>query len=198
MKIKTLRDILEPKATELGISFKGVLETISDDKKFEYVMSHFDKIKNNKNKGFFRVSIESFKSFKDFTIFCKSNFNLDITVEMYNVYNKNICTEVIQNQIKKWKRLKEMRGYDGDVLYHFKEWGTGLSAKEQIEWTEEIQKYKSIEEIKQHAQEKINHGADEAITGLWQQNIISYFIEFHARSLIWNKTKELKLGLFAK
>lgn len=188
MKIKTLRDILEPKAIKLGISFEEVLEATNDDKRFGYVISQLEKIKDRRNIGFFTKVLESFMQLDKFTEFCQTNFYLTPSKEMYSIYNKNICVGIIENKFKELKR-----GWQRPTDHSVFPIRNMVDKTPMGDWIEEVKKYKSIDEIKEYVQEEIKSGRDEDIAKLWESNIISRFIQFHARNLLWDKIDELKI-----
>ena len=96
-KIKTLRDILEPKANKLGISFEEILEAISDDKKFKLFTKHF----NQKNSSPFYMwdnlsNLSCLIKTKEMVNFISENFNVTVSEDLYSKWLK----EYVQNWIE--------------------------------------------------------------------------------------------------
>jgi len=60
-KIKTLKEVIEPKANKLGISFEEMLEAMDDDKRFDFFMKQYRK----KIKGTFQQHLDTVKISSD-------------------------------------------------------------------------------------------------------------------------------------
>ena len=60
-KIKTLKELIEPKANTLGISFEEMLEAMDDDKRFDFFMKQYRK----KIKGTFQQHLDTVKISSD-------------------------------------------------------------------------------------------------------------------------------------
>lgn len=196
-KIKTLKEILLPDAIKLDIPIDEYIETYTEEERLEIFLEQLKNISNHGGLSWRRRVIQTFGSYEKIIAICKSKYSLELTIEMYDLYNKSICIntfEKMRNDIKlHWKKHP-------DYVYDFpKKWGEGDGGDDELRWNKVIESFNSIEEIKKHSnlhatfdtfknqKEFPEYGA------LYQQNLIAYFTQYHAKKLLWSKIEELKL-----
>lgn len=190
LKIKNLKEIKGPEANKLGLSFEDILEVMDDDKRFDSFMKQLERLSSLKTPGFRKKVLSLFLNLEDFTNICKDNFFITPSRDMYKKYNQLICIKLL-NEESEWHK-KKWRLDPTFTNRPFQIFEYGESAKESNRWIKEIKKYKSIEEVKQYAQEEINRGKHSAdMVGLWQQNLIYRFVNYHSSLIIQNKIEEL-------
>ncbi len=106
-KIKTLREIIEPKAVSVGQSFEEVLEAMDDDKRFDSFMKQLGKYISRKGlRADTKLSSLFLKS--EFLDKCRSDFLIQNPKGCLKKY-KNIVSKAFDNYVydnSEWKSLR--------------------------------------------------------------------------------------------
>jgi len=117
-KIKTLREIIEPKTNKLGISFEEVLEDLSIDIKFKLLMDQLIFIANSKSTRDDNKLIQFFRSKGFFIDLCISKFKFTPNDKHINEFDK--LTIGLLDKIKPYNQRWMTTKYLFDILKHVK------------------------------------------------------------------------------
>lgn len=117
-KIKTLREIIEPKATKLGLSVEEVLKLIDEEHRFKMIMDQLIFIANTKSIRDDNKLIKFFKSKKFFINLCISEFEFTPNNKQIDEFNK--LTINLLDRIKPYNERWMTTRYLFDILKRVK------------------------------------------------------------------------------
>lgn len=93
-KIKTIKEIIEPKANELGLSFEEVLEHVDNDRRLSYFLEQLDKKYRFAN--LYGICTTPLFEYSKMVNYLSDHFNLNITRDEYVQVLKKKVLDVLK------------------------------------------------------------------------------------------------------
>lgn len=118
IKIKTLRELIEPEASKVGQSFEEIIDHLDENKRFELLMEQLIHIVNSKYTRDDNKLIQFFKSEKFFVNMCESEFRFTPNDKQINEFDK--LTIKLLDKIKPYNQNWMTNRYLFDILKHVK------------------------------------------------------------------------------